>query len=193
MAQPKHRNQDTSFARRLIGDRFFCCMFGRDRHDEAARQDRKILRALLENGRLSNTELSEKVGLSPSPCWQRVKRLEEEGVIRGYTAILDQAQLGFTETVIIEVMLERHDDEVLERFGEAMAALPEVLEAYLTTGEYDYLIKVAVAGTAGCEQFLRRKLYKIEGVRHSRSCFALKCLKHTLSVVPDTEPPSSPN
>lgn len=87
-------------------------------------------------------------------------------------------------------MLERHDDEVLERFGEAMAALPEVLEAYLTTGEYDYLIKVAVAGTAGYEQFLRRKLYKIEGVRHSRSCFALKCLKHTLSVVPDPEPPS---
>lgn len=71
-----------------------------------------------------------------------------------------------------------------------MAALPEVLEAYLTTGEYDYLIKVAVAGTAGYEQFLRRKLYKIEGVRHSRSCFALKCLKHTLSVVPDPEPPS---
>jgi len=154
------------------------------------RIDRKILRTLLENGRLSNAELSEKVGLSPSPCWQRVKRLEDEGVIRGYTAILDQAKLGLTETVIIEVMLERHDDEVLERFGEAMAALPEVLEAYLTTGEYDYLIKVAVAGTAGYEQFLRRKLYKIEGVRHSRSCFALKCLKHTLSVVPDPEPPS---
>ncbi len=84
-------------------------------------------------------------------------------------------------------MLERHDDEVLERSGKRWPHLPEVLEVYLTTGEYDYLIKVAVAGTLGYEQFLRRKLYKIDGVRHSRSCFALKCLKHTLSVVPDPE------
>ena len=101
------------------------------------------------------------LGLSPAVVSKRVKRLEDEGVIRGYTAILDQAHLGLTETVIIEVMLERHDDEVLERFGKAMAALPEVLEAYLTTGEYDYLIKVAVAGTAGYEQFLRRKLTQL--------------------------------
>lgn len=147
--------------------------------------DRKILSVLIENGRLSNAELADRVGLSASPCWQRVRRLEDEGFIRGYTAIVDRALMGLSETVIIEVMLNRHDDDVLERFGAAMAALPEVLEAYLTTGEYDYMIKVAVSGTDGCERFLRNKLYKIDGVRNTRSCFALKCLKHTMSVVPD--------
>jgi Lrp/AsnC family leucine-responsive transcriptional regulator len=150
------------------------------------RIDRKILKELLANARLTSSQLSEKVGLSASPCWQRVKRLEDEGYIQGYSAILDQALLGLSETVIIEVTLERHDDEVLERFGAALAEFPEVLEAYLTTGEYDYFIKVAVGGTAGYEEFLRNKLYKIPGVRHTRSCFALRCLKRSLSVVPDT-------
>jgi Lrp/AsnC family leucine-responsive transcriptional regulator len=147
--------------------------------------DRRILRELLGNARLTSTQLSERVGLSASPCWQRVKRLEDDGYITGYSAVLDQAKLGLSETVIIEVTLERHDDEVLENFGRALAALPEVLEAYLTTGEYDYIIKVAVSGTAGYEEFLRKKLYRIPGVRHSRSCFALRCLKRELSVVPE--------
>lgn len=147
--------------------------------------DRRILTELAADGRLSMSELAGRVGLSTSPCWQRVKRLELDGTIQSYAAILDQSRLGLTETVIIEVTLERHDDEVLERFGAAMAALPEVLEAYLTTGEYDYFLKVAVSGTAGYEEFLRKKLYKIPGVRHSRSCFALKCLKRSLSVVPE--------
>ena len=148
--------------------------------------DRKILRELQANARLTNAELSDRVGLSPSPCWQRVRRLEDEGYIQSYSAILDQARLGMPETVIIEVILERHDDEALERVSAAIAQLPEVLEAYLTTGEYDYFLKVAVSGTAGYEEFLRKKLYKIEGVQHSRSCFALKCLKRSLSIVPDS-------
>lgn len=146
--------------------------------------DRKILSALLENARLTNNQLSEQVGLSPSPCWQRVKRLENDGYIKGYRAELDQTLLGASETVIIEVTLDLHDDEILDNFGEAMSNMPEVLEVYLTSGEYDYLIKVAVNGTSGYEQFLRNKLYKIPGVRHSRSCFALRCLKKTHSVRP---------
>ena len=81
--------------------------------------------------------------------------------------------------------LDRHDEEALERFGDRLRALPEVLEAFLVTGEYDYFIKVAVAGTAGFEAFLREKLYKIPGIRHSRSSFTLRCLKRELSVVPD--------
>ena len=145
--------------------------------------DRKILKELQANARLTNSELSERVGLSASPCWQRVRRLEDEGYILGYSAILDQARLGKPETVIIEVTLTRHDDQILEKFAAAMARLPEVLEAYLTTGEYDYLLKVAVSGTTDYEEFLRKKLYKIEGVQHSRSFFALKCLKRNLSVV----------
>lgn len=147
--------------------------------------DRKILKALQGNGRLSNNQLADQVGLSPSPCWQRVRRLENDGFIEGYTALIGQQALGATDTVIIEVTLERHDEEMLQRFGEAMARFPEVLEVYLITGEYDYFIKVAVNGTAGYEEFLRRKLYKIPGIRHSRSSFALLCLKNVHSFVPD--------
>lgn len=151
------------------------------------RIDRRILRALQENGRLTNSQLAEQVGLSPSPCWQRTRRLEQEGFIRGYTAVLDQERLGAPETVIIEVMLDRHDDDVLEAFGKAMVALPEVLEVYLTTGEYDYFVKVAVNGTRGYEDFLRKKLFRIPGIRHSRSSFTLRCLKRNQSVVPEED------
>ncbi len=148
------------------------------------RIDRRIMRALVENGRLTNTQLAETVGLSAAPCWQRVRRLESEGFISGYTAVLDQSMLGAKETVLLEVTLDRHDDEAVANFGRAMAALPEVIEVYLTTGEYDYFIKVAVEGTQGYADFLQKKLYKIPGVRHSRSSFTLGCLKRSLSVLP---------
>lgn len=146
--------------------------------------DRRILRELRQDGRLSNTKLAEKVGLSTTPCWNRVRALEEGGMIEGYTALLSQTALGYPDTVIIEVTLDRHDDDIFDKFGQALAELPEVMEAYLLTGEYDYLIKVAVAGTAGYEEFLRRKLYKLPGLRHSRSTFVLRCLKRTYSVAP---------
>ena len=146
--------------------------------------DRRIMRELRLDGRLSNTKLAEKIGLSTTPCWNRVRALEERGVIEGYTALLSQKSLGYPDTVIIEVTLDRHDDDIFEKFGQALAELPEVMEAYLLTGEYDYLIKVAVAGTAGYEEFLRRKLYKLPGLRHSRSTFVLRCLKRTYSVEP---------
>ncbi|MBA5604316.1 Lrp/AsnC family transcriptional regulator [Duganella sp. FT3S] len=155
-----------------------------EHHHELDEIDRRILRELRLDGRLSNTRLAEKVGLSTTPCWNRVRALEEHGVIEGYTALLSQQSLGYPDTVIIEVTLDRHDDEIFEKFGQALAELPEVMEAYLLTGEYDYLIKVAVAGTAGYEEFLRRKLYKLPGLRHSRSTFVLRCLKRTYSVVP---------
>jgi Lrp/AsnC family transcriptional regulator, leucine-responsive regulatory protein len=146
--------------------------------------DRKILRELRRDGRLSNTKLAETVGLSTTPCWNRVRAMEDRGVIEGYTALLNQQALGLPDTVIIEVTLDRHDDDMLHKFGLALAELPEVMEAYLLTGEYDYLIKVAVAGTAGYEEFLRRKLYKLPGIRHSRSTFVLRCLKRAHSVEP---------
>ena len=147
--------------------------------------DRKILGLLLKNARLSNNQIAQSVGLSPSPCWQRIRRLEADGYISGYSAVLNQPLLGAAETVIVEVTLDRHDDEVLERFGQAMASMPEVLEVYLTTGAYDYLLKVAVDGTAGYEEFLRKKLYRVPGIRHSRSSFTLRCLKRVHSVIPD--------
>lgn len=98
--------------------------------------------------------------------------------------MLDQRALGVPDTVIIEVTVDRHDDDILAAFSDALAELPEVMEAYLLSGEYDYLIKVAVAGTEGYERFLRQKLYKLPGVRHTRSTFTLRCLKRAASVAP---------
>ena len=146
--------------------------------------DRKILRTLSRDGRISNQKLAETVNLSPTPCWHRVRALEESGHISGYVAVLDQRTLGMPDTVIIEVTVDRHDDEIFQAFSDALADLPEVMEAYLLSGEYDYLIKVAVAGTAGYEEFLRRKLYKLPGLRHSRSTFVLRMLKQAHSPEP---------
>lgn len=146
--------------------------------------DYRILRELQFNARISNADLSEKVGLSPSPCWTRVRALEQAGIIEKYVTIFDQVALGLPDTVIIEITLDHHDDEILKQFGAALERLPEVVEAYLMTGEYDYFIKVAVAGTEGYERFLRDKLYKIPGIRHTRTSFTLRCLKRTFSVPP---------
>lgn len=149
------------------------------------RTDRRILQELAKDGRISNAQLAQQVGLSPSPCWQRVRRLEQQGVITSYRAILDQEQLGAAEIVMIEVILERHDDETLETFGCQMLKMPEVLQVHLTTGEYDYLIKVAVDGTRGYEEFLRKKLYRVPGIRHSRSSFVLRTLKDVQAYLPE--------
>ncbi|MGJ9416202.1 Lrp/AsnC family transcriptional regulator [Massilia sp. CMS3.1] len=146
--------------------------------------DRKILRTLSRDGRISNQKLAETVNLSPTPCWHRVRALEESGHIDGYVAVLDQGRMGLPDTVIIEVTVDRHDDEIFQAFSDALADLPEVMEAYLLSGEYDYLIKVAVSGTEGYERFLRQKLYKLPGVKHTRSTFTLRCLKRSASVTP---------
>lgn len=141
--------------------------------------DRRILRELSKDGRITNAQLAERVGLSSSPCWQRTRRLEEEGYILGYTVLLDRDLLGVPETVLIEVSMDRHDEKILENFGRQMAELPEVTEVWLVTGEYDYMIKVAVNGTRGYEEFLLKKLHKVPGIRNSRSSFALRCLKQS--------------
>lgn len=147
--------------------------------------DKKILRTLSRQGRLTNAELAEQVGLSPSPCWTRVKRLEQAGIIKGYAAVLDQAALGLPDTVFIEVMMERHDEAQLQRFEAAVRDIPEILECHLVTGEYDYVIKAAVGGTAGYERLLRDRLYRLPGVRHTRTSFALRSLKQEISPLPE--------
>jgi Lrp/AsnC family leucine-responsive transcriptional regulator len=144
--------------------------------------DRRILRALQRDARLTTAQLAEQVGLSTTPCWNRLKRLETAGYIEGYVAILSQGKLGLPDTVLIEVTLDRADSDILERVARQFEDIPEVLEAYLITGEYDYLIKVAVDGTSGYERFLREKLYRIQGIRHSRSYFAVRCIKRQNSV-----------
>jgi len=146
--------------------------------------DRKILSALRSDGRLTMAELAEKVGLSQSPCWTRVKRLEASGAIEGYVAVLRHKAIGVPNVVFVEVTLDKHDETMLERFGASLAKIPEVIEAHLVTGDYDYLVKVAVADTEHYERFLRQSLYRIPGIRHSRSTFALRELKRDISVDP---------
>lgn len=163
--------------------RFFFTMSPRERPPKALdNQDRKILSALQKNARLSNAELAEQVGMSTTACWNRTRQLEADGYIDGYVALVNQQKLGYADIVILEVTLDRHEDDALARFGAELAALPEVLEAYLVSGEYDYWIKVAVDGTAGYERFLREKLYRISSIRHSRSMFALRCMKDVPSM-----------
>ena len=146
--------------------------------------DRKILSELMKDGRLTNSELAGKVGLSPSSCWTRVKRLEADGAIERYVAIISHAALGLANFVFVEITLDKHTDKVLDRFGAAVARIPEVVEADLVSGEYDYLIKVAVRDNADYERFLRERLYRIEGVRHTRSTFSLRALKWSTSIDP---------
>jgi Lrp/AsnC family transcriptional regulator, leucine-responsive regulatory protein len=147
-------------------------------------RDRKILSVLRADGRLTIAELAEKVGLSATPCWTRVKRLEAMGAISGYVAVIDARAIGVPNVVFIEVTLDKHDEKMLESFGQALAAMPEVMEAHLVTGGYDYLVKVAVTGTDHYERFLRESLYRLPGIRHSRSTFALRVLKQEVSVDP---------
>ena len=139
--------------------------------------DKKILRLLREDGHLTTQEVADRVGLSQTPCWSRIRRLEESGVISGYVALLSPELIGKPLSVIVELALEQHDDEKIEAFSRYITPLPEVTDAYLTTGEYDYVLIVAVEDTEGYEAFLRKKLMKFPGIRHTRSTFCLRRLK----------------
>jgi len=139
--------------------------------------DRKILSVLQANARASLQEVGQAVGLSSSPCWERIRKLEAAGVIEGYTVRLNAQSLGLNETVLVQLTLDSHTDNTLEKFGETLATIPEVVEAYLVSGEYDYLLRVAVKDTRDYERLLRERLYKIKGIRHSKSSFVLRTLK----------------
>src|SRR3569832_1869615 len=139
--------------------------------------DRKILAVLQKNARASLQEIGHAVGLSSSPCWERIRKMEQAGVIEGYTVRINAQQLGLQDTVLVQVTLDSHSDNTLDKFGETLAAIPEVVEAYLVSGEYDYLLRVAVKDTRDYERLLRERLYKIKGIRHSKSSFVLRTMK----------------
>ena len=140
--------------------------------------DCNILQTLQTNARISNVELAEQVNLSPSPCLRRVRRLEEEGVIRSAVTLLDPAQVGLPVSVFVQVSLERQVDDALENFERAIVARPEVMECYLMTGDSDYLIRVLVPDISTLEHFIVDKLSKIAGVSNIKSSFALKQVKY---------------
>lgn len=138
--------------------------------------DRRILRALQRDGRLPIVALAEQVGLSPTPCQRRVRRLEEEGVIARYAAVLDPVRLGLPLQAFVLVALESHAEEVVERFHRALAERPEVLAAYAMSGETDYLLHVLAADFEAYGEFAMLALLRMPGVKETRSSFVLATL-----------------
>jgi len=141
--------------------------------------DIAILESLQRNARASLQEIGSHAGLTASPCWTRIKRMEAAGVIEGYTVRISPIALGLADTVIVQVTLESHSDEALMDFGRALASIPQVLEAFLVSGDYDYYIRIAVSDTRDYERLLREQLYRIPGIRHSKSSFVLRQLKQS--------------
>ena len=138
--------------------------------------DVKILECLQEDGRITNQELSEKVGLSPSPCLRRVRQLEAAGIITGYVALVSPAQVGLTISAFVRVRLNQQDEKHLDIFETAVAAFPEVMECYLMTGDSDYLLRVVVPDLEAYERFVM-DFTKIPGIAQIRSSFALRPVK----------------
>lgn len=146
--------------------------------EDIDRIDYKILRALQQDARLTHQELSEKVGLSPSPCARRIRNLETEGYITGYSACIDDAQLGFGFSVFISVRLDRQIDDRLVAFESEIQRCPEIVECWLMTGRFDYLLRVAVSDLAEFERFLTSRLTKLPGVASLDSSVPIRRVKY---------------
>lgn len=143
--------------------------------------DRKIVNLLREDGRMSNLELSNHVGLSPTPVLRRVRRLEDTGIIAGYAALIDEAALGFEVSVFVSVKLDKQVDEALARFEAAVTEFPEVVDCWLMTGSRDYLMRVATEGLKEFEEFLVGRLTRVPGVASIESSIPLRRVKARFS------------
>ncbi len=136
--------------------------------------DLRLLQNLQENARLTNVELAERVGLSPSPCLRRLKRLEAEGFIKGYMTLIDQNAIGLPVSIFVSVTLKQQTEFALEEFEARIRELPQVMECYLMTGTADYLLRVVTADLAAYERFLKDHLTRIPAIASIQSSFALK-------------------
>jgi Lrp/AsnC family leucine-responsive transcriptional regulator len=139
--------------------------------------DRKILRALQADGRMTVQALADRVGLSASPCLRRLRQLERAGVISGYSANIEQKAVGLPVSVFISIKLERQRAANLDTFGAAISRWKEVMECYLMTGQFDFLLRVVCADLESYEHFLREKLTQLEGVASIESSFSLGAVK----------------
>tara|TARA_B100001250_G_C19538530_1_gene673627 strand:+ start:197 stop:652 length:456 start_codon:yes stop_codon:yes gene_type:complete len=139
--------------------------------------DKKIVFELQKNGRSSNFEIAEKVGLSPSPCLRRIKNLEKKKVISGYTAIVDEELFGYPVTAFVSVRLENQTDGTLKKFEEGISTLVEVVDCWLVTGNRDYLLRVVAENLKTYEKFMREDLTKIKGIASIETNFALGSVK----------------
>ncbi len=146
------------------------------------RTDMEILRQLQLDGRLSNIELSRRVNLSPTPCLNRVKRLERDGVITGYGAFVDPSRLDASMLVFVEVVLDRTTEDVFAQFKHAIMGIPEIQECHLLSGGYDYLIKARVRDMAAYRSFLGTSLVSLPSVRETHSYVVMEEVKNTTAI-----------
>lgn len=143
--------------------------------------DRKLLGALQEDATLPIAEIADRVGLSSTPCWKRIKRLEQAGIINRRVAILDRNRLGLGVTVIVAVKTAQHSEDWLESFAEGVSRIPEVLEFYRMSGEIDYLLKVVARDIADYDR-IYRKLIKVADLHDVSSSFAMQEIKSTTAL-----------
>jgi Lrp/AsnC family leucine-responsive transcriptional regulator len=146
--------------------------------------DRKIVAALQAEGRLPIVDLAERVGLSATPCQRRVKRLEEEGVITRYAALISPAAMGYGLQALVEVTLDDHSEKTVEAFEAAIRARPEVVACYAVTGDMDFLLHIFAPDLANFSDFALKALLRMPGVKGSRSSFIMQAVKSDLAWVP---------
>ncbi len=144
--------------------------------------DLRILAVLQKDGRITNADLSERVNLSPSACHRRVQRLEEEGIIASYVALLDARLLGKPTTVFVEITLQSQAEDLLDAFEREVARIPDILECHLMAGSADYLLKVLARDTDDFARIHRRALSRLPGVRQMHSSFSLKTVVRTTAL-----------
>ncbi|HMN80287.1 MAG TPA: AsnC family transcriptional regulator [Burkholderiaceae bacterium] len=152
---------------------------------ELDRIDRKILGILQRNGRISVTELSEQVGLSPTPCAERIRRMEREGTITGYHARVDPAALGLKLLVFVEIKLSAKSGDVFDRVKRELQFVPQVMECHLVSGDFDYLIKARIREMSEYRQLLGDVLKKLPGAAESRSYVVMEEIRESLELPVD--------
>lgn len=143
------------------------------------RIDINILNELQRDGRISNVELSKRVGLSPTPCLERVRRLERSGVIQGYTALVDPSAVNYSLLVFVEITLHRSTPEVFDNFNQAANELDEILECHLVSGDFDYLLKTRVADMSAYRKVLSQTLLKLPDIKASRTYVVMEEVKNS--------------
>lgn len=141
--------------------------------------DLKILRELQAQPEIPLTELAPRIGLSQTPCWRRLKKLEQEGVILGRAILLDPASLGLSINVFAHIKLTSHQEETLEALEQAVEEHPEIIECFSMSGDSDYMLRIVAQSIEAYERYLKRKLSHLPGVASVKSSFALKCVKDT--------------
>ena len=142
----------------------------------------KILFELQRDARQTVQQISEAVGLSPTPCWKRIKDMEAAGVIRGYTAVIDREKVGLHVAAVAEVNLDRHSESQVQRFEDAVAASPQITSCVSATGPADYILTVLVQDMKHYERFLHETLFSLPGVTHVRSSIVLRQVKSEMAL-----------